>query len=252
MSCSEIEVLLPPYVDGIASREHAADVDRHLAACAACREAVQIQRAARELVMARRDALATPAPPWLRTRLAALLHEEARRGARRAWPARAATLAASFAALVLVVLLFELVSPRSNVLYAAQLAIDHVRCLIFEVGAIPSGDAPTLRNALAKEYGWALPVPASDAAVGLTLVAARRCPIGVGPHAHLMYTAAEGHAVSLYITPNQTHDADSLNILGHAERLWTHGGHTFAMVARDLPPEAMDRISAYLQKATGE
>jgi anti-sigma factor RsiW len=250
MSCTEIESRLAPYVDGLASADDAADVDRHLATCAACRDAVRIERTARDLISARRAALATPAPPGLRTRLAALMREPSA-PATRGWRARAVAVSASLAALLVVVVLFELISPRSNVLYAAQLAIDHVRCLFIDIGAIPSNDAQTLKEALAREYGWALPVPASDPSSGLTLVAARRCPIGVGPHAHLMYRAG-GSDVSLYITPNQVHEADHLHVLGHQQRLWTAGGHTYALVTRGLPPESLDRVEAYLKKATGD
>ena len=255
MTCPEIEPRLAPYIDGLASPADVTAVDRHLATCAACRDAVRIERAARELIAARRATLATPAPPGLRTRLAAVLQDEARQEAGavspRRWPARLATASAALAAMVLVVMLFELISPRSNVLYAAQLAIDHVRCLFIDIGAIPSSNAQTLKDAIAKEYGWAVPVPPSDAASGLTLVAARRCPWGMGPHAHLMYKAGD-RDVSLYITPNQAHEAQSLHVLGHAERLWTWGGHTYAVVAGDLPAEALDRVEAYLKRATAE
>jgi anti-sigma factor RsiW len=247
MTCTEIESRLAPYVDGLASAADAADVDRHLATCAACRDAVRIERTARALIAARRASLATPAPPGLRTRLAALLRDEGAPAPR--WRARLVAASASLAALIVVVMLFELVSPRSNVLYAAQLAIDHVRCLFIDIGAIPSDNAQTLKDAIAREYGWALPVPASDPDTSLRLVAARRCPIGVGPHAHLMYRAGD-HDVSLYITPDQTHPEQHLDVLGHQQRLWTAGGHTYAVVTRGLPAELLDRVEAYLRRST--
>jgi anti-sigma factor (TIGR02949 family) len=248
MTCSEIESRLAPYVDGLASPEDAAHVDRHLATCAACRDAVRMERTARELIAARRASLTTPAPPGLRTRLAALMREGHAPAPGR-WRARLLTASASLAAAILVVVLFELVSPRSNVLYAAQLAIDHVRCLFIDIGAIPSDNAQTLKDAIAREYGWAVPVPASDPGTGLQLVAARRCPIGVGPHAHLMYRVGS-HDLSLYITPNQMHAADQLHVLGHQQRLWNADGHTFAVVSRGLPADALDRVEAYLKQAT--
>jgi len=92
-------------------------------------------------------------------------------------------------------------------------------------------------------------VPPSDAAAGVTLVAARRCPFWLGPHAHLLYRTGV-HDVSLYVTPGGHRDRGDLRVLGHAERLWTAGGNSYAVVAGDLPAADLQRIAAYLERET--
>ena len=69
--CRRIESLLPPYVDGEASPDVVSQVDRHLAACAACRDGVVAERTARVVLRARAAELRTLAPPGLRTRIVA-------------------------------------------------------------------------------------------------------------------------------------------------------------------------------------
>src|SRR5262249_12574315 len=134
--CSQIESLLPLFVDGEADAAQVRTVEAHLSSCAACREAVASERAGKALLHANRASLKEIAPPGLRTRVVAL-DREARRGheTRAAAAPRLGWLGRATAALVAAVLVFvvftaaELVPTSSNVLFAAQVAVDHVRCL---------------------------------------------------------------------------------------------------------------------------
>src|SRR5262245_60750318 len=122
MDCRRIESLLPPYVDGEARPSEVAEVERHLTGCPSCRAWVAAERRARPDLQAGRRQIARPLPPGFRSRLAAAMQSQRR--PTLGWPGRLSACAAAAAMLVVVVVsALELLSPHSNVLYAAQLAI---------------------------------------------------------------------------------------------------------------------------------
>lgn len=247
--CRQIESLLPPFVDGDADARTRQTVEAHLAGCAACRGRVAAERTARTVMRARASALAAVAPPGLHTRLAALAAERAAGERRLGWRGRLTAFAAAGAAVVLAVAGLELVDTRSNVLHAAQLAIDHVRCFVVERATRAPADPEQVKSQVAQKYGWSIDVPPSNQDAGVTLVAVRRCPFWIGSHAHLLYRTGE-HQVSLYVTPGEAREHADLHVLGHNEKVWTSGGASYVMVTDGLTPEELARISAYLQRET--
>lgn len=245
--CRPIESLLPSYVDGEARAETVAQVEAHLSVCTACRERVAAERTARTVLRARAAYLVTPAPPGLRTRLAALARPSLTPVL--GWRGRLTAFAAAAAAVVLLVTALEFVHPESNVLFAAQLTIDHLRCFVAELGSIEAASSTEVQRQYAERYGWAVAVPPSNVDAGITLVAARRCPFWLGSHAHLLYRAGENE-VSLYVTQGDTRPQEDLAVLGHVERIWTANGHAYVLVARGVPAAELDRIGAYLKQQT--
>jgi anti-sigma factor RsiW len=245
--CRRIESLLPPYVDGVAPASEVAIVEGHLATCPQCRDLVAVQRTARTVVRARAAQLAVQAPPGLRTRLVATLTPEPQ--PRLGWWGRLAAFGAATAVVFVALSVFELTSPRSNVLFAAQLALDHLRCFVVELGSVDAEEPAVARRLYAERYGWEVDVPPSSGAAGVTLVAARRCPFWLGDHAHLLYRSGE-HQVSLYISQGEQRGDARLSVLGHTQRLWTANGDTYAVVARGVPDADLDRISSYLEQQT--
>jgi len=246
--CRQIESLLPPYVDGEAGPGEVTQVETHLATCAECRALAAAQRTVRTVLRSHAAELATTAPPGLRTRILASRSDGG--AASLGWRGR---LAASLAAAVLFVMLvfaFELVSPRSNILYAAQLAIDHVRCFVVELGTVEGADSARAQQFYAETYGWKVAVPPSNAEAGVTLVAARRCPYWLGDHAHLLYRSGDSE-VSLFINRGDERPSDELRVFGHIERLWHVGDTSYALVARGVPAADLARISGYLEGVTG-
>jgi anti-sigma factor RsiW len=145
--------------------------------------------------------------------------------------------------------LLELVTPQSNVLLAAQLALDHVRCFVIELATTEPADARVLQQKLADDYGWSIPVPESDAESGVTLVAARRCPFWLGPYAHLLYRTRDGE-VSLFVAPGGDRRTEQLAVFGHAQRLWTANGNAYALIARGLAADELTRIASYFDRVT--
>ena len=143
---------------------------------------------------------------------------------------------------------FEFMSPRSGVLFAAQLAIDHVRCFVLALGTL-DGDAVAVQQEYADRYGWSVPVPESSADIDLALVGARRCPFSLGDHAHLRYRSG-AHNVSLYVTLGEVRPAEQLRVLGHTEHIWSADGNTYTLVARGLSAPELLQLTGYFERAT--
>jgi anti-sigma factor (TIGR02949 family) len=247
--CRQIESLLPPFVDGHADARTTEVVEAHLAECGPCRNRVTMERTVRTVLRARAAELTELAPPGLRTRVVAALNERAAEGRKGTWGLRITAFAAAAAVLLVVASALELVTPKSDVLYAAQLAIDHVRCFVVELRSKEPADPQVVQKTLADSYGWSVPVPPSNADAGLTLVAARRCPFWIGEHAHLLYRSGD-REVSLYVTPGGQSRDGQLHVLGHSEQLWNAGGNLYTLVADDLEPAELQKVTAYLQGET--
>src|SRR3989442_10186700 len=128
-SCSSIDPLVTPYIDGELSQAERDAMDQHLRACPPCRSRVNAEHAVQQLLGMRQAALSQqPAPPRLVERCARA-RAEMRRAARSSWRARLVPLAAA-ATLVLVVggaFLYEL-TARSPRVMAAGLTADHLKC----------------------------------------------------------------------------------------------------------------------------
>ncbi|MCA1583286.1 MAG: hypothetical protein LC791_00455, partial [Acidobacteria bacterium] len=133
-----------------------------------------------------------------------------------------------------------------TVLYAAQVALDHVRCLYVDYGATDAQAHASFEDAVRTQSGWHVRLPPTSVEHDLTLVGVRRCPLGLGPHAHALYRVA-GHEVSLYITPGGERGERTIEALGFVERLWSGHDRTYALVARGLAPADLDRVEAYFR-----
>jgi anti-sigma factor RsiW len=236
-------------VDGEASPDEVRLVESHLASCDVCQAQVVSERTARTILQARASELAAPAPPGLKTRIATTMRPAER--PTLGWTSRLSAFGAAAAVLMLIVVGLEFVPLRSPVLFAAQLAIDHVRCFVIEqLGTtLKEADAATLERQYRNDYGWNVRVPPSSERANITLMAARRCPFWLGDHAHLLYRSGDSD-VSLYVTQGQQRPPASLSVLGHVERIWSADGSTYAVVARGVSPPNLDRIAAYLEAGT--
>lgn len=249
MDCRQLAGSLAAVADGGATPEQAAEAARHLESCAGCRQALQAQAGARAVLRARAAQLAVTAPPGLRTRLAATARAEraAAPGLLR-WSGRlTAFSAAAVLVLSLGAVLLPVVTGRSTVVLAAQMALDHLKCFVIDGDAdgpaISKADAESL---LKREYGWTISVPASAPAEQLELLAVRHCLYGDGLAAHLLYRA-NGEPVSLFIMPGLTRPAAELRVLGHDEVVWTAGDRTYMLVAGRGAKAGLARVASYLQ-----
>ncbi|MGE0459940.1 MAG: zf-HC2 domain-containing protein [Vicinamibacterales bacterium] len=248
MTCEQLEPLLAPYADGELPATEQARVSAHLHGCAACRRAVDVQQQVREALAARRSRLADPAPPGLRTRLAARLAEERTPAVDLGWRTRlSAFAAAALVVLAVGAVALPIVTARSTVVLAAQMALDHLKCFSIDghVDDEPITEAEAEAELL-REYGWQLDVPATLGPDGGRLVAVRRCLYGDGRAAHLLYRV-DGVPVSLFILPGLERPAEALTMMGHAEVVWTAGGRTYLLVGPEEDRNRLLRMASNLQ-----
>ena len=250
MNCAEIQDHLAAYVDGETIADRAA-ISAHLDTCAACRALAHVQGTARAVLKARALQLAPVAPPGLHTRIAASLGRPAAapmepEGLR--WAGRlSAFAAAAIVVLTLGAVLLPVVTIRSTVVLAAQLALDHLKCFTIE------GDAdgepmskPAAEAALKQEFDLTVAVPASIPEERFTLMAVRRCLYGDGRAAHLMYRFG-GEAVSLFVVPGLSRPAAEFSLFGHDQVVWTEGDRTYMLVARAGLRSDLARVASHLR-----
>lgn len=251
--CRDLEPLLTPYVDGEADPQACAAIDAHLDRCPPCREQVEAERAAREVLAARRGALRGCAAEGLRQRCASQgTVARPLQPAPHAAPGlvRRAVVPMALAASVLFALVLSGVlwlNPGVE-LFAAQLAADHVKChMLADTEAHP--DPVLLSKTWERERGWPLAVPASAAAYGLQLVGMRRCGSTEGPNAHILYRW-RGRPLSLYVMDSVAEDAGAdpqvVSKLGQEAIVWADHGRTYVVVA-DADPHELEPVVKYVK-----
>lgn len=244
--CRNLEPMLAPYVDGEAEPQTRTAIDQHLDVCPPCRDRVAAERAAREVVLARRQGLRGCATENLRRRCQAqraLAQAPGNQPSRPRFSRRAFVPLSMAASLLLVVgTIFFLGLNRGVELLAAQLAVDHVKCHWFaDHHARP--DPILLSQEWKRERGWPVKVPASTPKYDLELIGMRRCGSTEGPNAHILYKWHDTE-LSLYVmntaSPRATEQARLVTKAGQETIIWNDEGRTYAVVAsgtrRDLAP----------------
>jgi anti-sigma factor RsiW len=247
--CSSIDSLITPYIDGDIGAAERRQVDAHVRVCAPCHSRVTAEQAIRDLLHARRaDLSAGSASVGLRNRCKAFGNGNARiplPHATAAWHSRVAPFA--FAAVLVLVVggsFLYVSTDRSTRLLAAELTADHVKCFgVMNTLLGTTADRLTIETAMATTFGWQMHLPDAAQGAGLELVGARPCLYARGKVAHLMYRH-NGHPVSVFMIPNVTRPGEAtpslkdevVDVMGHEATVWSSGGRTFVVVARE--PEA--------------
>lgn len=238
--CLEIEPLLALHADEALGAAQQALVAGHLEVCASCRASAAAQRAVRDLLVARAPHLRTSASHDLQHRVAAAFPTRRQ----PVWAPFRLPVAATLVLTVLVVGGISLTGSSTTVL-AAQLALDHLKCVRIVQDTSPGGIDPVLAGeAWERTYKGPLAIPAADPAAGSTLIGVRRCLYGHGHLAHLLYNV-NGRIVSLFVMPRADHEASDQatlrNVFGQQARVWSAGDQTFALVS-DVEAEALGRL----------
>ena len=241
--CRDVEPLKAPYVDGEAGPADWTTVDAHLARCGRCRDEVAVERAAHDVIAARRAELRPAAPAGLKQRCKA--HAAAQRPP-VATPAAVARppvyrrwLPLSVAATVLlaVVGVFALgLTEKANAL-AFQITLDHVECARFWTDATHVDSAAEGQGWTAS-YGWPLRVAASAPDQSLRFRGVRRCAVTDGRVAHLLYEW-QGRPLSVYVLPTDVvRGSAEVRRFGHDAVMWSQHGRTYVVLAKgDRRPE---------------
>lgn len=250
--CRECETLLAAYVDGETAAGEAARLDRHVGTCEPCRDRVARERAAREVVQARRATLRPQAPADLRARCAS----QAAAGITAVYTARRPAMAAmqrwvplSLAATLLLAVgaVFALgLTDRVQAL-AFQSTLDHVKCARFFPPEEPVEAVEAARQWQAT-FGWPVTVPPTSAAAGLALKGLRRCAFTDGRVAHIMYEW-RGKPLSLYVVPEAMLETGSrvAERFGHNTIMWARQGRTYVLVTPPARDVGLDQVVAYVK-----
>jgi anti-sigma factor RsiW len=262
-NCNAIDPLVTPYVDGELTGADRATVAEHARVCAPCHSRIAAERAVRQLIHARRDALASdtaPAALRARCRQAALLDArrvtkaEGFRGllrALRTGDARSLqavlapyALAASLILIVSGAFVYQATDKSARVM-AAELAADHVKCFAMNNVLSTHDEASAVQLSMVSRFGWNMHLPDDPARAGLELVGARPCLYGEGRIAHIMYRH-DGNPVSLFMLPNSSRPSEVVEVFGHQAAIWCVNNRTFVLVARE-PRQDVERLASFVQ-----
>jgi anti-sigma factor RsiW len=271
--CAELEARLTPFVDGEDTPGEHQAVTAHLTACPPCRQQAEDEASARDVLQQHRDELRVTAPESLRTRCALIgaqpsasasrlpafgAQRDASAGATMGTAAsgseRAAarkvlwrkwaplSVAATLILAVAGVFLFGLNNPVEAL--ASTLALDHIKCQ--KIGEPNSNtDATVAATKWEHDRGWSIAVPKTLPSEQLTLVDVRHCLSSDGLAAHLMYTW-RGTPLSLYVIPDDTGHAGTVDKMGRETIIWCANRRTYAVVA-DGHPQDLGRIIDYMK-----
>src|SRR5207248_9832960 len=124
----KIRELLHAYADGELDLANAREAERHLQVCADCRGTEKAIRELRSALMS--DTPAYRAPAHLRKRVCAALRQEARSTRQTLSPWLMFATGAAFAALIVVVALFQTTRATRNNTIVDQVVANHVRSLL--------------------------------------------------------------------------------------------------------------------------
>jgi anti-sigma factor (TIGR02949 family) len=226
MNCQDVEGRITPLVDGELVAAEAEAVNAHLAACPACRRAAEQEQTCRRVLRECAPRLAAHAPVSLKARVRGALPAAPRSRSRAwRWALAAAAMLTIFVGLLAVA---GVVQPVP--VFAAQAALDHLKCLRLGPHSA-SSDARAIEASWKAWQGWDLKVPTGQTA-GLRLLGYRRCVVTEGKLAHLIYER-NGSIVSLFVLPGGPDVARAeLEMFGQDAVLWSSHGRTYALVGR--------------------
>jgi len=236
--------MLTPVVDGEARAAERAAVEQHVGRCPSCASLLEEERAARDLVRARRAALAVAAPSGLRARCT-----PSPRRVRRpiAWRWVPLSLAASLLIAVGGAFVYSVNHPVE--VLAAELAVDHMKCFkLQDTSAAP--DAAELARTWRRERGWTIPVVTGIPEDGIHLVGLRRCLTSEGQMAHLLYMAGD-KPLSVYVWRQVVAPPGDLEVMGQRAVIWASNGRTFAVVGAQ-PSAVIGEMCEHVRHAAAE
>jgi anti-sigma factor RsiW len=253
-----IDPHITPYVDGDLGAGERRLVDEHVRVCPPCHSRVAAEQAVRELMHAKRPELAgEAASAALRDRCAAL-HRQRAASSLASAPAGAGlvhglrtrlaplALAAGVVAAVGGASVY-LMTARSSQLLAAELTADHVKCFGMNSLIGANDDPAAAEGTMVSTFGWHMPLPEIAQRAGMELLGARVCLYGRGLAAHIMYRH-NGQPVSVFMIPKMTRAEAAVDVMGHEAAIWSSGGRTFVLIARE-PEDEMSRMTAIVQTA---
>lgn len=251
--CRACEALLASYVDGEAPACDCERLEKHLEACACCRDWLGREQAARAALRARRASLRGGASEDLKARCAAYAASNpstaVARGGRAPLYRRWVPVSIAATVLLAVAAVFGL-APNSKVeALAMQATADHVKCVRFNLPA-GSADPAVVARQWQDRFGWPLRLTAPSADVGLQLRGVRRCAVTEGRVAHLLYSWM-GEPLSVYVLPRRTlgDAAAFVRRFRHESVMWSQNDRTYIIVTARPRDAALEDVVAHVRAA---
>ena len=246
MDCRQAATLIGAYLDQELDPRSSLEIEEHLKGCASCSGALAGDRSLKKGLHS--AALAYRAPAALRLRVLAATAPQAssRLSAWLAW--RPMTLAASFAALALVLSSGALHwgALKREDLLAEEVVAGHVRSLEADhLTDVISSDRHTVKPWFAGKLDYAPPVE-DLASEGFPLTGGRLDYLDGRPVSALVYRHG-GHTINLFVWPSSGESPER----ARAERgfrvvRWTRKGMTYWAVS-DVNEEELSRFASLLR-----
>ena len=152
-------------------------------------------------------------------------------------------LAASLVLLVGGAFVYE-ATDRSARMMAAELTADHLKCFAFNRVLGTHENAAVVEGSIASSFGAPLHLPEQPERAGLELVGERPCLYGQGRVAHIMYRH-HGTPVSVFMLPGTMRADQVVDVMGHEAAIWSAGGRTFVLIARE-PRAEIERMASFV------
>lgn len=251
MEHSEVQQLLPAYLDQELGIVDALAVERHLGTCADCRRDVEAQRGVATRVRA--GAAYFDAPPALRARIAAAVPAGRPRRASRTWtwpywPQAAAALAVSLALALAWGIGEYRVSMSDSQSLTGELVASHVRSMqVDHLTDVVSSDQHTVKPWFIGKLNFAPPV--NDLGPqGFPLVGGRLDYLDGHEVAVLVYRRYR-HPINLFVWPGAEMPAtpDRMHRQGYNLMRWRQGGMNYSAVS-DVAEADLAQFVALLRK----
>ena len=249
MNCENTQKLLDGYADGELDLVNHLQIERHLQDCPSC--ALEYKNRQTLKSAFRDDSLYFRAAPDLKKRVRTTLQREVKQDqpAGKFWQWRWLALATSFAAVVVLSLVFFQARPTDDELLAQEIVSAHIRSMMANhLTDVPSSDNHTVKPWFDGKLDFAPPV-IDLAAQGFPLVGGRLDYAGSRPVAALVYQRHQ-HFVNLFVFPT-TNNSDGENKMsvrqGYNLIRWNKSGMTFWAVS-DLNLGELQEFAQAIQK----
>jgi anti-sigma factor (TIGR02949 family) len=256
MDCTHIRSLVSPYIDGELAAEKAAEVERHLEGCEACRALVEGER--RVSVAVRHHGERFRAPAHLKARV---LSEVGRRSRRSGWSdLRMLGSGWNPVALAASLLLTVMVSSGATIAYLKRGTEENKAPLVQEVVSsqirslmadhltdVASSDQHTVKPWFNGKLDFSPPV-VDLATEGFPLIGGRLDYLDKRQVAALVYRHRQ-HIINLFIWPEGGEEAPRAESRqGYNVLYFKHGGMEYWAVS-DLNPTELKDFVAHLKTA---
>ena len=245
--CRDVEPLKAPYVEDEGAPAERSRVDAHLKKCGRCRDEVAVERAARDVLVARREELRSAAPEGLRSRCAASATSRTPAPVSVRPPLYRRWVPLSLAATLFLAIagVFGLGLTNKSQALAFQMTLDHWSCSrtvrASESGALAAGEGWEER------MGWPVRMPPSSENPPLRLKGLRRCFVTDGSVAHVLYDW-RGESLSVYVLPGHSlRAAADVRRFGHEAVMWSQNGRTYVVLARGSKRNELDGVVQYVK-----